>query len=54
MTMPWIVTLTAALALLFALTAFSPDFDPAGNNCLDLPEEAPLNYFSRVKPICYV
>lgn len=54
MTMPRIVTLTTAFALLFALMAFGPDFDPAGNDCLDLPEEAPLNFFSRVKPICYV
>ncbi|WP_421946333.1 cytochrome c peroxidase [Phaeodactylibacter xiamenensis] len=53
MTMPRMVTLTAAFALLLALTAFGPDFDPVGNDCLTLPEEAPFNYANLPLPLFF-
>lgn len=36
--------------MLFALTALGPDFNPANNDCLDLPEEAPFNYSNLPVP----
>lgn len=50
MTMPRSLLLTFTFALLLAITAFGPNFNPPSNDCLDLPGEAPLNYANLPLP----
>ena len=50
MSTPRITIVTLLFSLLFAFTAFGPNFNPPNNDCLDLPEEAPFSYANLPLP----